>query len=190
MEHNQIHNLGIMNSKSAFTSCARRALFVALLLTGTWGISASAADIINAPITVTEKDTVINKDAEVTIKPGDNPFHVIEIDKSASEGTIQINSKHITTHLVGAQGPQIRIDGIVTNKGFVNKTLGIGSITTGYEGKVNFADGLNLTVDGTGNCPKIVGIYENGLQDISGAPPWWGGYQQRRAGQSYLQYRK
>ena len=174
MEHNQIHNLGIMNSKSAFTSCARRALFVALLLTGTWGISASAADIINAPITVTEKDTVINKDAEVTIKPGYNPFHVIEIDKSASKGKIQINSKNITTHLVEAQGPQIRIDGIVTNKGFVNKPLGIGSITTGYEGQVNFADGLKLTVDGTGTCPKIVGIYENGLQDISGDPTRWG----------------
>ena len=174
MEHNQIHNLGIMNSKSAFTSCARRALFVALLLTGTWGISASAADIINAPITVTEKDTVIDKDAEVTIKPGYNPFHVIEIDKSASEGTIQINSKNITTHLVEAQGPQIRIDGIVTNKGFVNKRLGIGSIITGYEGQVNFADGLKLTVDGTGTCPKIVGIYENGLQDISGDPTRWG----------------
>lgn len=138
-----------------------------LLAGGTMSVPAQAAGL-DRPLTVKTKDCAVNGDAEVTLQPESNPFHVIQISKAASGGTVRINSGKITAHVKNAGGPQFRIDGIISNEGSQNKEYWSSKNTIGYEGNVDLADGLTLTVDGTGTCPKIAGIYENGFQNLSG----------------------
>lgn len=117
---------------------------------------------------------MVNENINVGITPGDSAFHVVNIDKSASGGTIRINSPKINVDIHNATGPQLRIDGVITNTGSVDKINFWGpNASIGYEGTVNLADGLTLTVDGTGTCPKIAGIYENGFESLHRS--FWGG---------------
>ena len=146
------------------TKC--RAILAALLLTGFSYASVYGADI-TAPVIITDKDAVVNDNINVGITPGDSAFYVVNIDKSASGGTVQINSQKINVDIHNATGPQLRIDGIITNTGSVDKNnFGGTNASIGYEGTVNLADGLTLTVDGTGTCPKMAGIYENGFESL------------------------
>ena len=110
---------------------------------------------------------MVNENINVGITPGDSAFHVVNIDKSASGGTVRINSQKINADIHDATGPQLRIDGIITNTGSVDKNnFPIINASIGYEGTVNLADGLTLTVDSTGVAPKIAGIYENGFEEL------------------------
>lgn len=146
------------------TKC--RAILAALLLTGFSYASVYGADI-TAPVIITDKDAVVNDNINVGITPGDSAFYVVNIDKSASGGTVQINSQKINVDIHNATGPQLRSDGIITNTGSVDKNnFGGTNASIGYEGTVNLADGLTLTVDGTGTCPKMAGIYENGFESL------------------------
>ena len=135
------------------TKC--RAILAAAVLTGFSYASVYGADI-TSPLSITDKDAVVNENINVGITPGDSAFHVVNIDKSASGGTVRINSQKINADIHDATGPQLRIDG---NFPRINASIG-------YEGTVNLADGLTLTVDGTGTCPKIAGIYENGFESL------------------------
>ena len=148
------------------------AVLTALASVSCTGMPIAQAEVLDKPMdkpmTVMEKDTAIEKDVDVTIQAGDQPFHAIKIDNLASGGTIQINSKKITAHIQEAEGPQIRIDGIITNKGSVNGDMMTIKTTRGYEGTVTLADDLVLTVDSKGRAPKIAGIYENGFENLNG----------------------
>ena len=100
------------------TKC--RAILAALLLTGFSYASVYGADI-TAPVIITDKDAVVNDNINVGITPGDSAFYVVNIDKSASGGTVQINSQKINVDIHNATGPQLRSDGIITNTGSVDK---------------------------------------------------------------------
>lgn len=146
------------------TKC--RAILAAAMLTGFSYASVYGADI-TSPLSITDKDAVVNENINVGITPGDSAFHVVNIDKSASGGTVRINSQKINADIHDATGPQSRIDGIITNTGSVDKNnFPIINASIGYEGTVNLADGLTLTVDSTGVAPKIAGIYENGFEEL------------------------
>lgn len=146
------------------TKC--RAILAAAVLTGFSYASVYGADI-TSPLSITDKDAVVNENINVGITPGNSAFHVVNIDKSASGGTVRINSQKINADIHNATGPQFRIDGIITNTGSVDKNnFGGTNASIGYEGTVNLADGLTLTVDGTGTCPKMAGIYENGFESL------------------------
>ena len=146
------------------TKC--RAILAAAVLTGFSYASVYGADI-TSPLSITDKDAVVNENINVGITPGDSAFHVVNIDKSASGGTVRINSQKINADIHDATGPQLRIDGIITNTGSVDKNNFAGTnASIGYEGTVNLADGLTLTVDSTGVAPKIAGIYENGFEEL------------------------
>ena len=136
-----------------------RAILAAAVLTGFSYASVYGADI-TSPLSITDKDAVVNENINVGITPGDSAFHVVNIDKSASGGTVRINSQKINVDIHNATGPQLRIDGVITNTGSVDKINFAGTnASIGYEGTVNLAEGLTLTVDGTGTCPKMAGIY-------------------------------
>lgn len=79
------------------------AVLTALASVSCTGMPIAQAEVLDKPMTVVEKDTAIEKDVDVTIQAGYQPFHAIKIDKSASGGTIQINSKKITAHIQGAR---------------------------------------------------------------------------------------
>lgn len=146
------------------TKC--RAILAAAVLTGFSYASVYGADS-TSPLSITDKDAVVNENINVGITPGDSAFHVVNIDKSASGGTVRINSQKINVDIHNATGPQLRIDGVITNTGSVDKINFAGTnASIGYEGTVNLAEGLTLTVDGTGTCPKMAGIYENGFESL------------------------
>ncbi len=140
------------------------------LLAGGMRCLPGEAAVLDNPVTLTAKDAVVSDDADVTLKPGGSPFHVIRISKAASGGTVRIGSQKIAAHIQGAEGPQVRVDGIISNDGAINRSPWVWNSknTRGYEGTVDLADGLTLTVDGTGDCPKLAGILANGFQDLSG----------------------
>ncbi|WP_329756356.1 hypothetical protein [Allisonella histaminiformans] len=146
------------------TKC--RAILAAAVLTGFFYASIYGADI-TSPLSITDKDAVVNENINVGITPGDSAFHVVNIDKSASGGTVRINRQKINADIHNATGPQLRIDGIITNTGSVDKNSSrLTNASIGYEGTVDLADGLTITVDGTGTCPKIAGIYKNGFESL------------------------
>lgn len=166
MKQDQKHCFRKSGREGKFTLAAHteRALLAALLLTGFSYASVYGADI-TSPLSITDKDAVVNENINVGITPGDSAFHVVNIDKSASGGTVRINSQKINADIHNATGPQLRIDGIITNTGSVDKNSSrLTNASIGYEGTVDLADGLTITVDGTGTCPKIAGIYENGFE--------------------------
>ena len=168
MKQNQKHCFRKSGREGKFTLAAHteRALLAALLLTGFSYASVYGADI-TSPLSITDKDAVVNENINVGITPGDSAFHVVNIDKSASGGTVRINSQKINADIHNATGPQLRIDGIITNTGSVDKKkFSLTNVSIGYEGTVDLADGLTITVDGTGTCPKIAGIYENGFESL------------------------
>ena len=124
------------------TKC--RAILAAAVLTGF-----SYASVYGAALSITDKDAVVNENINVVITPGDSAFHVVNIDKSASGGTVRINSQKINADIHNATSPQLRIDGIITNTGSVDKNSSrLTNASIGYEGTVDLADGLTITVDG------------------------------------------
>ena len=167
MKRNQKHCFRkIGGGRLTLSNHTGRALLAALLLTGFSYASVYGADI-TVPVNITDKDAVVDESINVGITPGDSAFHVVNIDKSASGGTVRINSQKINADIHDATGPQSRIDGIITNTGSVDKNnFPIINASIGYEGTVNLADGLTLTVDSTGVAPKIAGIYENGFEEL------------------------
>lgn len=155
-----------MGGKFTLAAHTERALLAALMLTGFSYASVYGADK-TSPLSITDKGAVVNENINVGITPGDSEFHVVNIDKSASGGTVRINSQKINADIHNATGPQLRIDGIITNTGSVyKKKFSLTNVSIGYEGTVDLANGLTITVDGTGTCPKIAGIYENGFESL------------------------
>lgn len=63
------------------TKC--RAILAAAVLTGFSYASVYGADS-TSPLSITDKDAVVNENINVGITPGDSAFHVVNTDKSAS----------------------------------------------------------------------------------------------------------
>ncbi|MDD6871039.1 hypothetical protein, partial [Allisonella histaminiformans] len=78
------------------TKC--RAILAAAVLTGFSYASVYGADI-TSPLSITDKDAVVNENINVGITPGNSAFHVVNIDKSASGGTVRINSQKINADI-------------------------------------------------------------------------------------------
>ena len=157
MKHNQKHCFRkIGGGKLTLSNHRGKALLAALLLTGAFCVPVEAAER-TAPLVVTEKDQTIHDDfgtdsQPVSITDGKTPA-VLEIASSAADkdGVTTVYSNIINgTFTVGG------------SKGNVAEANGIW-VQDNYPGKVNLADGLQITLTSDGNLYNTTGIYLEGV---------------------------
>ena len=121
-----------------------RTLLAALLLTGAFCVPAEAA-VQNEPLVVTDPGQTVNDDFDVT--NCSNPA-VLEIGSTAAADTSGVTSVNSKT-----------ISGTYSNKGEANGIW----VQDKYPGKVNLADGLQITLTSDGNYYNTSGIYLEGV---------------------------
>ena len=147
----------IGGDKLTLSTHTGRALLAALLLTGAFCVPVEAANAPQTkPVTVTKTNQTINDDFGTDSNPVSitDGLHdaVVDIPASVTGGTIQVNSKTIEGSFT-----QSADDKIMEANGVY--------IHGGYTGKVQFADGLNVSTTATGSSFNADCIYLTGVED-------------------------
>ena len=157
MKHNQKHCFRkIGGGKLTLSNHRGKALLAALLLTGAFCVPVEAAER-TTPLVVTEKDQTIHDDfgtasQPVSITDGKTPA-ILEIASTAAaddKGVTKVNSQTINGHFT--QPSNVK----------TGEANGIW-VQDKYPGKVNLADGLQITLTSDGNLYNTTGIYLEGV---------------------------